>query len=765
MLQIRGLVEYTEEMVKVLDTLEDLYFETDLRGRFVFLNKASKSITGYEREELIGKTYEVIMDKETASLVFQRFNQVFRTGEHVKFFEHDILRKDGNRLTISSSISLVRDETGKKIGFRGIIRDITVQKELTERLRALELWYRTLFDSSATALFVIEPDAVISLVNRQAEVILGYGGDQIVGKLRWMDLVHPKDIPMLMERWKERLRTDDPTIRPYQIRIKTSEGLKWVFMSVGYLPHLRKTIASLIDITDRVRAEEEARYREEAFRLALEASPIPIALYDINLSPLFINRAFEETFGWKLEELRGPDLSSARHIPEELKGEALEIARKLYEKGIITGIHTKRKNKRGELLDVLLNGAAFLDREGKPRGLVTFLMDITEREKIESQLRQLHKLEALGGVTGGVAHDFNNILQAIYGFAQVMLLRKKPEDPDYRRLKAIEESCERARDLIQNLLIFSRKSEPKLKTVNLNRELKQNITVLERLIPKMIKLELNLTDDLYLINADTTQLQQVIINLSVNARDAMPDGGTLTFETKNLYLDEEFCKTHVGFKPGPYVLLSVTDTGVGIPPEIIDKIFDPFFTTKEPGKGTGLGLSTVYGIVKSHGGFINCYSIVGQGTTFKIYLPAALQEDKRVQLKELNSHLPLGKGERILVVDDEENILELFRDTLTKANYKVITARSGEECIGICERVEGKIDLIVMDLNMPGMGGIKCIKELQERNMLKKIMIASGYHLNGELREQLGMKKIVYLTKPFDYPSLLKTIRELLDEA
>lgn len=761
---VRPLFDYNEEFIKVLDTLEDLYFETDLRGRFLFLNQASKAITGYTREELLGRSYETLMDKQTASYVFQRFNEVFRTGEHAKNFEYDIIKKDGARLSVATSISLIKDQEGNRLGFRGIIRDVTHEKQLRNRLEESEAWYKTLFDSSATALFVIEPDATISMVNHQAEVILGYERKEIEGKLKWMDLVHHEDIPLLMSRWQERLRSDDPTIRPYQIRIKTSQGFRWAFMSVGYLPHLKKTIASLIDISEKVKAEEEAREREEAFQQALEASPIPIILYDTNLCPTFINKAFEEIFGWKKEELSCLSVADLPHIPKERKEEAYQIAKELYEVGIVRNLHVKRLNKKGELLDVLLSGAAFKDRHGRPKGMAVFLMDITERERKEAQLRQLHKLEALGGVTSGVAHDFNNILQAIYGFAQVMLLKKGPEDPDYRRLKAIEESCERARDLIQNLLIFSRKTEVNLKPVNLNRELRQNISVLERLIPKMIRLELDLQEDLHLIKADSTQLQQVIINLSVNARDAMPEGGVLSFKTRNVYLDEEYCKVHVGFEPGPYVLLAVTDTGVGIPPEIIDKIFDPFFTTKEPGKGTGLGLSTVYGIIKNHQAHINCYSVVGQGTTFKIYFPAFLRKDESIRLLRKNGELPTGAGETILVVDDEQSVLNLLTDLLTKANYKVLTASSGEECIKVCDLGEETIDLIILDLNMPGMGGVKCLRELEQKKIKAKVIIASGYALDGDIKQALGERKIPYLLKPFDYPSLLRIIRRELDE-
>jgi len=763
MLQIRPLVEYSEEMKKVLDTLEDLYFETDLRGNFVFLNKASLQITGYSVEELLGKSYEVLTDKETASRVFQRFNWVFKTGEHIRSLEHDLIKKDSTRVTISSSVALVKDPQGHRIGFRGIIRDVTQEKELRERLRESEAWYRTVFESYAAAIFVIDADDIISMTNLQARFLSGYEKEEIEGRLKWTDLVHQDDIPMLAESRKKRLETLDETIKTYRIRLKAKEGYKWVYMSVGFIPALKKTIASLIDITEQVKKEEELRHREMIFRQALEASPLPIILYDTELRPTFLNEAFERLFGWSKEEFLSKGLMVLPHIPEELRSEANEFVQEIYKKGI-TQRRTKRFTKDGRTLDVLLTGGAFKDQLGNPMGIIVFLMDITEEERINAQLKQLTKLEAIANVTSGISHDFNNILQAIYGFTQVMLLKKTPEDPDYKRLRAIEESCERARDLIQNLLVFARKAEVRLKPINLNREVKQNVSILERLLPKMINIELDLEHELHTISADTTQLQQILLNLSVNARDAMPEGGTLTFRTQNVYLDEDYCKGHLGFEPGEYVLLAVSDTGVGIPKEIRDKIFDPFFTTKEAGKGTGLGLSIVYGIVKAHKGHINVYSEEGKGTTFKIYFPAILTDEMARKEREENFHLPMGKGERVLVVDDEESLQDILSETLSKYNYRVMGAMTGEEALRICSEKGNEIALILLDLNMPGMGGIKCLKELEKTDLKAKVIIISGYAPNGDIKKEVTSRNLPYLLKPFDIPSLMRTIRRLLDE-
>ncbi len=759
----RPLVEYSEEMKLILDTLQDLYYETDLRGRFVFLNKACEKITGFKPEELLGRIYDIITTREVASNVFSHFNRVFVTGENATDIEFPIVKKGGEISYVSSSVSLIRDDKGKRIGFRGIIRDITRTKELYQRVLDSEEMYKTIFDSAANAFFVIERDGHISHVNSQGCAILGLGREEVENKLKWYDVVHPDDIPLLMEQWTRRLSLKDTTIATYEIRLKTPGGYRWVYMSVGFIKKGERTIASLFDIHEKKQAQEEWRRREESFRKALEASPIPVVIYDPSLVLVFANSAFESTFGFEREEVLGRHLSALSHIPPDRIEEAQSLVQELYDKGVVTNFRTKRSTKAGELLDVLINGAAFKAPEGRPEGLIVYLFDITQQQRLETQMRQAMKMEALGQVTSGVAHDFNNILQAIYGFSQVMLLGKEPSHPDYRKLKAIEESCERARDLIYNLLMFSRKQDTTLKPTNLNRELKQFYGLLERLIPKTIKIGMDLQKDLRLIEADPSQLQQVVINLAVNARDAMPHGGVLHIETKNVYLGEEYCKEHLGFRPGYYVLLSVSDTGVGIPEDVIERIFDPFFTTKEPGKGTGLGLSTVYGIVKRHSGSIHCYSKPGQGTTFKIYFPALSMNHVSPEEVKGQVDLPNGKGETVLVVDDEVSILELLSQTLSKANYTVIVAGTGEEALEIFRARPGTIDLVLLDIDMPGMGGIACLKELRKIRRDVKVIIASGYAADKEIRGQLEGEDVPYLLKPFDLSEMLKSMRKLLD--
>jgi len=314
-------------------------------------------------------------------------------------------------------------------------------------------------------------------------------------------------------------------------------------------------------------------------------------------------------------------------------------------------------------------------------------------------------------LAGGIAHDFNNILQAIFGYTQMILLGKEPSDPDYNSLKAIERSAHRASNLTKRLLIFSRKAESILNPVDLNQEVEQISRMLERTIAKMIQIEFYPAKDIKTINADSGQIEQIIMNLGINARDAMPDGGKLIFETKNVYLDAQYCKTHIGSRPGEYVLLSVTDTGHGMDKALQDRIFEPFFTTKETGKGTGLGLAMVYGIVKSHEGYITCDSKFEQGTTFRIFFPVAKGEHAPVEPEEIMP-LPRGGRESILLVDDDKSLREIGKELLTRYGYNVFTAPDGESALDFLAKNNDQIDLIILDLMMPGMGGNRCLYEL-----------------------------------------------------
>ena len=385
-----------------------------------------------------------------------------------------------------------------------------------------------------------------------------------------------------------------------------------------------------------------------------------------------------------------------------------------------------------------------------------------ERTRLQEQLKQAHKMEAIGTLAGGIAHDFNNILQAISGYTQLMLLGKDKNDLDHPKLEAVREACHRAAQLVQQLLLFSRKVETESRPINLNREVDQARRILERTIPKMIGISVDLDENLRAVNADPVQMERILLNLGTNAADAMPEGGRLVFRTKNVVLDERFVQDHLGAAPGAFVLLTISDTGHGMDREVVEHIFEPFYSTKEVGKGTGLGLASVYGIVKSHNGYITCESRVGQGTSFKIYLPALLQEEDRAPEPAVSLQ-PRGGHEVILVVDDDDSIRDVTSQILGEFGYRVLKASSGEQALEIYFNGRDRVDMVVLDIGMPGMGGHRCLQELMRKDKNAKVLVASGYTVDRRLKQTLEKGAAGYVGKPYQAAELLDKVRAVLD--
>jgi len=394
---------------------------------------------------------------------------------------------------------------------------------------------------------------------------------------------------------------------------------------------------------------------------------------------------------------------------------------------------------------------------------VVVLRDVTAAKLTEKQLIHAQKMEAVGTLAGGIAHDFNNLLQAIQGYTQLLLLHKPKKDPEIGKLRKIEKAANSAGELTRQLLTFSSKIESRLRPLDLNVEVKKVQKLLKRTIPKMIDIELCLDDNLKIIDADPVQIEQVLMNLAVNARDSMPEDGKLIINTANVSLFEEDTRSHPEAKPGDYVLLTVSDTGHGMDKETLEHIFEPFFTTKGTGKGTGLGLSMVYGLVKNHNGHIECYSEPGNGTTFKLYFP----EVKKVVDKDPHrqkSASPLGGSEIILMVDDEKYIRDIGEEVLSKFGYTVITASNGESALKIYREKQAEISLIILDLIMPGMGGRRCFEEILKVNPSAKVVIASGYAADGLSKEALAAGVRNFVGKPYDFNQMLEVVRKVLDD-
>jgi nitrogen-specific signal transduction histidine kinase/CheY-like chemotaxis protein len=399
---------------------------------------------------------------------------------------------------------------------------------------------------------------------------------------------------------------------------------------------------------------------------------------------------------------------------------------------------------------------------GKITGLCGFARDVTETKQLEAQLLQAQKMEAIGTLAGGISHDFNNLLQGILGYAQILLLDKSNDDPDYIKVREIERAARRATELTGQLLAFSRKVELNPRPMNLNQEIRQVEKLLQRTIPKMIEIELQLEEPLQTVNADPGQLEQVILNIGVNARDAMPEGGQLIIQTKDVSLDQNYCRLNPEAKPGPHVCLSIADTGHGMDQETIERIFEPFYTTKETGKGTGLGLAMAYGIIKNHEGHITCNSNPDEGTQFNIYLPA-IKVDVEDESAQIEEPITIGRGETLLVVEDESMLRNLAKDMLVRGGYKVIEANSGEEGLKVYQEKGQEISLVILDLIMPGMGGKQCLAEILKIDPQAKVIIASGYAMSDPEMDDIFSSSKGFIKKPYYFRNMLKVIREVLD--
>ena len=514
----------------------------------------------------------------------------------------------------------------------------------------------------------------------------------------------------------------------------------------------------ITSIATRRRTEKALRESKERIKAILKASPVGIGLV-INRKLDWANERMCRMDGYDQGSRIGQSVRILYSDDKEYKRVGREVYAGIKKTGI-GHVETRLVRKNGTTFDCRIQ-ACNLDPMDPVKGQIIAVIDISKTKLFEAQLLQACKMEAVGTLAGGISHDFNNLLQAIMGYTQILLLNKSKEDPEFFQLEQIEKSAQRGGELTRQLLTFSRNVESKPTPLNLNNEIKRTYTILKRTIPRMIEIELILEDDLKNINADPIQMEQILMNLAVNSRDAMSDGGRLVFETKNVTLDEEYFKTNPAAMPGEYVMLSIADTGCGMDKETMEHIYEPFFTTKEVGKGTGLGLAMVYGIVESHGGYITSYSKPDEGTTFRIYYPV-LQSDIEVQASEEAEELQ-GGSETILLVDDEEAVLDIAKSMMERFGYTTITAENGEDAIEIFKKSNPYPDLVILDVGMPGMGGHKCLIELLKIYPDLKVIIASGYPENGKVEKTIKAGAADFVAKPYSLADMVKKVREILD--
>jgi PAS domain S-box-containing protein len=473
------------------------------------------------------------------------------------------------------------------------------------------------------------------------------------------------------------------------------------------------------------------------------------------------NESFLQLVGHTREDLEAGRVNWKAQTPAEYAEADQHALNEIAQKHICTPYQKEFIGKNGKRIPVLLGSAAFDDN---PTEGVCFVLDLSDQKRLEQQFLRAQRMESIGTLAGGIAHDLNNILAPILMAVQV--LKMKTTEPQTKSiLETIEVSSKRGADIVKQVLSFARGLQGERIEVQPVHLLKDIETIIRDTFPKNIRRDVYFPENAWTIQGDPTQLHQILLNLCVNARDAMPEGGNLAISVENVLLDNQYVAMNIQAKAGKYVIINVTDSGEGIPPELLDKIFDPFFTTKEVGKGTGLGLSTVMAIVKSHGGFVNVYSEVGRGSSFKVYLPAietATTKSKRDTVSLTT--LPRGNGERVLIVDDETSILTITSQTLEAFGYKTMTAGDGAEAVALYAQLRNKIAVVLTDMAMPVMDGPATIRALIKVNPGVKIIAATGLKTEGSEAKALNAGVKHFLSKPYTASTLLKTLRSVLDE-
>lgn len=771
------LLEMSEERYRyICQTISDYAYafrvEEDGTMRGEWVSESFCKVFGFTIPEIDERGgWQSMVHPDDLPIAIEHTKRVISGSSDITVFRF-ITRWGESRWLKDYAVPVFDKETGRVTRIYGASQDITEQKQAEENLSELAKRFHHLLSSSPVVTYslrITEQGFNLSWVSENIKAKTGYEVNEAFEPHWWSSNIHPDDRDEILKK-SSLLFEQGEQSHEYRFRKKDGSYI-WIHDKLRLIRDKEgrplEVIGSWTDITDKKVVQEELEKERRLLLSIMETSPAGIVVTDETGKIIYSNRTFCQMVGHEIginglscEELRCRFLNvSGEPIPVE----DIPIEKVLTTKSPVNFMQFMIERPDGKKLVFSSNASPILDSKGNIKGVVCITLDITEQKKLEKQYLQAQKLEAVGRLAGGIAHDFNNLLSAIIGFSEMALNQLKKDEPVWEYIKNVYDSGEKAKVLIRQLMLFSRGQVQRLEILNLNNVISGLQKMLSRVIGEDIILKIETDKDLFPVKADRAQIEQVIMNLVVNARDAMPEGGTLIIGTENVELTESYSYDLVDLPPGRYVRLSVSDTGTGMTEEVKQHIFEPFFTTKEHGKGTGLGLATVYGIVKEHKGVIHVYSEIGKGTTFKIYLPATLE--KAGEVREVKTDEIAGGTEAVVIVEDSEEVRRFSSLALQENSYKVTSFDSPLKALEYIKTTDEKIHLVLTDLVMPEMSGRELAEEIKKFRKDIRFLFMSGYTDDTCMVKDIKEGAADFLSKPFTVTQLLKKVKEVLSKA
>ncbi len=789
----RAIQESEKHLRMITDNIHDIIWTMDFNLRWTYLSPSVLRMTGFSPEAVMQMPLKAILPPDTYRMVEQGLADALSeetTGpvpgeQRQTVFELPMMHKNGTRIWFEISTSFNRDEHGKPFEIVGVTRDITARKKAEEALAVSERRYRLMAENVNDIIWIMNPDMNFTYISPSCLEATGYTPEE-TKTTPLTELLTPESFTRATQRLADELmlersgRPFDPQ-RAITLEVEAihkNGSILFLEITGTFNRNDKGEITEILilgrDFTERKKMEEALRESEKRYRMIIENMHEVIWTSNLDMQSTYISPSCYRLTGYTPAEIMSSPLDQIM-TPETLASTAQAVAEELAHESSVLPADPYRSRtveqeiycKNGQTVWIEVTGTFIRNEQGKASGMLMAGRDITARkkaeeakEKLEQQLIQAQKMETVGRLAGGVAHDFNNMLSVILGYVDLAKLRLARQHPVLKDIAEIEKAANRSRDITMQLLAFSRKQIIEPRIINLNDLVVHSQKALIRLIGEDIELKVVAGEDLWDIKFDPSQIEQILINLAVNARDAMQGGGKLTIETENQSLDSDYCELHAGFAPGHYVRLSFSDNGIGMDKETLQHIFEPFFTTKEAGRGTGLGLSTVYGIVQQNNGLINVYSEPGRGTTFSIYLPRTTEKEKTREEADEGPEIA-GQG-NILLVEDDAMVLEITRGMLESIGYTVTATGSSQDAIALFSRQEIPFDLVITDVVMPGMSGKDLRNRLAEIRPDVQVLFMSGYTADVIAHHNILEEGVQFIQKPFTIQSLARKTAEAI---